>query len=83
MKLHFKFKEHVTNSGREKVFSVLFASGAKEVRPLFPGVTHKQIASLYTVEYQDEAVGYELLKILNSFEEVEFAEEEVRRKMIP
>jgi hypothetical protein len=83
MKLQFKFKEHISVANREKVISALGHHGAGDVRPLFPDATQQKLASLYVVEIANKVVGRKLLGLLNDFEEVEFAEEEVRRELIP
>ena len=83
VKLHFKFKEHISKANRDEVISLLGNRGAQDVRPLFPGEADKELASLYIVDCQDDILGRELMGLLSDLEVVEFAEEGVRRKLIP
>ena len=83
IKFQFKFKDQVSEAGRENVIGVLGNYGAAEVRPLFPEATDEELASFYIVDCQNAAIGRELLNLLNGFETVEFAEEELQRKLIP
>jgi hypothetical protein len=82
MKLQFKFREGTVEAARRKVISALAARGARGVRPLFPGERDKELATLYVVECKDPASGEQLLKLLNASRAVEFAEVELRRKLI-
>ena len=82
IKLHFKFKEHISEANREKAIKELSSHGAGEVRPLFPHEDDKELSSLYILHCQDDAIGRELMGLLNALEEIEFAEGEIIRKLI-
>lgn len=83
MKLQFKFNEASNTADRKKVIRELNASGAQNVRRLFPEEEDAELAALYMVDYTDESTGQGLLKLLQSEAAVQFAEGEVRRKLIP
>ncbi len=82
MKLQFKFREKAAKAAREKVIGALAAQGATDVRPLFPDETDAELTTLYVVDCKDKASGQRLLKLLNASKAVEFAEGELRRKLI-
>ena len=82
MKLQFKFKETATAAARQRVLNTLGERGATGVRHLFPGETDKELATFYVVDCKDEITRQQLLDLLNTFNVVEFAEAEVRRKLI-
>lgn len=81
MTLQLKFKEGASPAQRCQVVDHLAAHGAAEVRPLFPDATDSIRSSLYIVRMSD---GDEepLLQFLNKAAAVEFAEREVRRKLV-
>ena len=81
MKLQFKFRRSTSQAARERIIGALDESGAS-VQPLFPDETDAELAALYTVSVQKEDVARRLLALLNASREVEFAEPEVRRKLI-
>ena len=81
MKLQFKFRGGVPEAARQKLTRSLSEKGAS-VRPLFAGTKDQELSSLYVAEVDEEAAGKELLDLLQAAKEVEFAEPEVRRKLI-
>ncbi|HKZ85003.1 MAG TPA: hypothetical protein VJ793_15225 [Anaerolineae bacterium] len=82
MKLQFKFSETTTMADRKKVLDGLSRQGAVSVRPLFPEEKDAELATLYMVDFVDDATGRRLLKLLTTSKAVEFAEKEARRKLI-
>jgi len=82
MKLQFKFATGVKQSGRQHLIEELAKRGAHRVRPLFPGECDPELASLFIADVKDEKTGSEMLKYLQSSKVIEFAEPEVRRKLI-
>ena len=82
MKLQFKFRESIGEVSRKRFVETLGRRGATAVRPLFPGETEAGLAALYVVECEEEGIGRRLLDLLLRSREVEFAEPEVRRKLI-
>lgn len=82
MKLQFKFREKAAEPDRQKVIGALAAHGATGVRRLFPGEADKELAALYVVDCKDKGSAQRLLKLLNASRVVEFAEFELRRKLV-
>jgi hypothetical protein len=82
LKLQFKFRDKAVEAARKQVISALSKHGAKSVRRLFQNETDEELASLYIVDCQDESSGREILNLLKASPAVEFAEGEVRRKLI-
>ncbi len=82
MKLRFKFKGRTTQAARDAILDTVRALGAREVRRLFPDASDAELATLYTVELGDAADPAPVLAELKRAEAVEFAEPDVRRKMI-
>ncbi len=82
MKVQFKFKDKIAVAGRRRVLSTLGNHGVTGVRRLFPGERDAEVASIYIVDVPDEATGRRVLTLLNGSKEVEFAEWEVRRKLL-
>ena len=82
MKVQFKFRERIGEAGRKRVLSALGPRGATGVRRLFPGERDEELANIYIVDVPDQATGRRVLTLLNGSREVEFAEWEVRRKLL-
>lgn len=82
MKLQFKFREKVGEGRRRLLLDALSKRGATAVRRLFPDEADEELAALYVVDSDDEASGRRLLETLKQSKEVEFAEGEVRRKLM-
>ncbi len=82
MKVQFKFRQRIGEAGRKRVLSALETRGVTGVRRLFPGVRDAETASIYIIDVPDEATGRRALTLLNGAKEVEFAEWEVRRKLL-
>ncbi len=82
MKLHFKFREGLDNGLRLRFIQTLKNHGAQGVRRLFPKETDGELATMYTVEVSRMAVARKVLDFLRSADSVEFAESELRRKLI-
>jgi hypothetical protein len=82
MKLQVKFRENSAEDVRQRIIHRIMKIGATDVHPLFPGEADAELATLYIVNTENPQQGKELLKVLNSQEEVEFAEPEVQRKLI-
>ncbi len=81
MKLQVKFKENAPVSERDGVIGALSERGASAVRPLFPEARDPELGSLYVVELNG-GDRQRLLGYLKKAKAVEFAEPEVRRKLI-
>jgi hypothetical protein len=81
MKLQLKFRDDASEEQREKVIEDLSANGVEAVRPLFPDATDGVRGSLYVVEL-NLASETRVLSFLNRVDAVEFAEPEVRRKLV-
>ncbi len=82
MKLQFKFKGKAGEKHRKRVLDALSQGGARAVRRLFPNETDKELAALYVVDFEGEGAGQQLLELLKGSKDIEFAEGEVRRKLI-
>jgi hypothetical protein len=82
MKIQLKFKTDTAKSSRRKVLSELERQGANEVRPLFPGDTDEEFASLYVADCADADRAKKVLDYLKSSSSIDFAEGEVRRRLI-
>jgi hypothetical protein len=81
MKLQLKFREDASEEQRREVVEDLSARGACEVHPLFPDATDGVRGSLYIVDLNGVSEK-RVLGILNRADAVEFAEPEVRRKLV-
>jgi hypothetical protein len=81
MKLQLKFREDASEEQREQIIEDLSANGVGAVRPLFPDATGGVRASLYIVDL-NVASEKRVLTFLNRADAVEFAEPEVRRKLV-
>jgi hypothetical protein len=81
MKLQLKFREDASDEQREQVIDDLSAEGASAVRPLFPDATDGVRASLYIVDLSG-ASEMRVLSFLDRADAVEFAEPEVRRRLV-
>ncbi len=82
MKLQFKFKERVSPEAREKLTDRLSAKGAKHIRQLFPDAEDEELASIYILNIETAKKSAQLKKILGTSKDIEFVEEEVRRKLV-
>ncbi len=82
MKLQFKFKEKAGEWQRKRILDALNQRGARAVRRLFPDETDEELAAVYVVEFEGESAGQRLLELLKGSKDIEFAEGEVRRKLI-
>jgi hypothetical protein len=81
MKLQLKFREDASEEQRGQIIEDLSANGAGAVRPLFPDAADGVRGSLYIVEL-NVASKTRVLSFLNRADAVEFAEPEVRRKLV-
>jgi hypothetical protein len=81
MKLQLKFREDASDEQREQVIDDLSAECAAAVRPLFPDATDGVRGSLYIVDLNG-ASETRVLRFLDRADAVEFAEPEVRRRLI-
>lgn len=80
-KLQFKFKKSAKSAHRKDVLARLLRARAT-VRAIFPKDKDPELASLYMAEVGDDAAAVQALKMLKGHASVEFAEPEVRRKLI-
>ncbi len=81
-KLQFKFINGAPEKERAVLDESLRERGATEVRPLFPGEPDPELAAICIVEYNDPGTGGKLLEYLQRSKVVEFAEDEISRKLI-
>ena len=81
VKLHLKLRTGVAATDREAVFEAARRAGAIGVRPLFPESSDRELASLYTVDVDNEAAVPKLVKHLGAMKQVDFVEPEVKRKL--
>ncbi len=81
MKLQLKLRAGASAAARRALHDTLAQHGAT-MRPLFPGDADAEVAALHVVEVPDEDAGKRVLKALQAATAVEFAEPEVRRKLI-
>ena len=81
-KLRFKFSDKSSETARSKLIGILDNAGASSVHPLFPNESDAGLASLYTVEAGSHATWTKLMSLLDKSIEVEFAEVDVRRKLL-
>jgi len=81
-KIQFKFREDSLKALRKDVVKLLKKEGVSNVHPLFPGETDRELASMYVVNCTNATQKKRVFKMLQSFEEVEFAEDFVQRKLI-
>ncbi len=82
MKLQFKFAQGASEPSRQRVITELARRGAKAVRPLFPDQQDEELANLFVADYDDERAGSKMVEYLQHSPIVEFAELQVRRKLI-
>ena len=80
MKLQVKFRQGASHDKVEEVVVALVERGADDVRPLFPGSGDPELGALYVVQ-TNGASRDRLLRLLDRFDVVEFAEPEARRKL--
>jgi hypothetical protein len=78
----FKFRATAGAVQRRQLIHELGEQGAGAVRRLFPGDDDPELSALYVLDVASEAEGRRLLRLLNASKAVEFAEPEVRRKLI-
>lgn len=81
-KINFKFHRTATADLRDAVLSELKTRGATEVRPLFPGTDDQDLATMYLADTADELSSQALIKHLNGCKAVDFAEPQVKRKLV-
>jgi hypothetical protein len=82
MKLQFKFSATAGSAGRRRVMRALSERGVEAPQPLLPNETDEELAALYIVDVANQKQADEVLALLNNSSAVEFAESEVRRKLI-
>lgn len=82
MKLQFKFADKIGQAGRQNVIRALSKCGVDEPQPLLPGETDAELAALFVVNVPSQGKADEVLALLNKSPAIEFAEPEVRRKLI-
>ena len=80
MKLQVKFRPGASSDKVDEVVGALVERGADDVRPLFPGSGDAELGALYVVE-ANGASRDRLLRVLDRYDVVEFAEPEARRKL--
>lgn len=80
MKLQVKFRAGASSDRVDEVLAALSDRGADDVRPLFPGSGDPDLGALYVVE-TDGAGRDRLLRLLERYDVVEFAEPAARRKL--
>jgi hypothetical protein len=80
MPVRFKFREDAKPSERRVVLDRIRKTGCA-VRPMFPGDSDPELAGLYRVECTGTAAG-KLVQALAKSRTIEFAENELRRKLI-
>jgi MoxR-like ATPase len=80
VKLQVKFRQGASHDKVEEVVVALVERGADDVRPLFPGSGDPELGALYVVQ-TNGASRDRLLRLLDRFDVVEFAEPEARRKL--
>jgi hypothetical protein len=81
MKLQLKLRQGLPEAERRTALRLAQEAGASSVRPLFPGTTDEELASLYMVDVDSDAAVPRLMKALRSHKGVEFVEPEVQRKL--
>lgn len=83
MGIQLKFREHASADRRAAIQSEIAAvPGRPTVRPLFPGDEDPELASIFRVEGVPVDQEAALVDRLNGDADVEFAEPDVRRKLI-
>jgi hypothetical protein len=83
VKLQLKFRTGTSNVHRQEVIDKATKAGAAAVRPLFPGETDEELASLYVVDIEEAKHHKAVRTVLSDEPRVEFVEDEVRRKLRP
>jgi len=81
-KVQFKFATKATAQEMAALIAALRRHGASGVRALFPSDRDQELARLYIADAEDEAASLRLLALLKESTVVEYAEPEVRRKLI-
>lgn len=83
MAIQLKFREHSAADRRAEIQNEIAAApGSPTVRPLFPGDEDPELASIFRVEGVPADQEAALIDRLNGDADVEFAEPDVRRKLI-
>jgi hypothetical protein len=83
MGIQLKFREDAAADRRAEIQDEIAAApGRPTVRPLFPGDEDPELASIFRVEGIPEDQEAALIDRLNGDADVEFAEPDVRRKLI-
>jgi hypothetical protein len=80
--LHFKFCNDASSDDREGLIAKLERSGVEQVTPLFPGASDEELATLYSAVVRDDRDFGDVLRMLNSWQKVEFAEPAAERRLI-
>jgi len=81
MRLLFKFRETTPAGERRRVLTRLRRQGVEAVEPLFPEVSDEELAAVFVLDAADEA-GERLLARLKKDRAIEYAEPEVRRRLV-
>ena len=81
-KVRFKFKASADAGERRRVVEQLKQAGASHVTPLFPGDDDPELADLYSAEVAGGTVESDAIAQLNKNSAVQFAEADVKRKLI-
>jgi hypothetical protein len=81
-KVQFKFRDDSSTDDREQLIAELAQNGADQVEPVFPEASEEELATLYSAVVADDGDVGKLLRLLDGWQEVEFAEPEVERRLI-
>ena len=81
VKLRFQFAVTAGDESRRQLVKELKAKGAREVGPLFVNATDPELALLQVLN-SPKGSAEELLQHLRSSECVQFAEAEIRRRIV-
>jgi hypothetical protein len=79
-KLQMKLKTGIDSARLEEVMQAAQKAGAVSVRPLLPGSTDEELASLFIIDAKSASVVPKLLKLMD-LDSVEFVEPEVTRTL--
>lgn len=80
--MQFKFKARVSAASKESLLNDLKEAGANRVEQLFPGERDAELKDLYVCEGKDDDTAAHLLGLLQKSASVEFAEGEIKRRLI-
>jgi hypothetical protein len=81
-RLIFKFKNDASEEQRQAIIRTLIKKGVDEVRHLFPADKEDDMSSLFVADVKTEHMQQNLVRILGKMNEIEFAESDVKRKLI-